>query len=62
MIVVESKKENLALVMSANITPTGLSKRIEVGVVLDDQTCINKINTYVDKIIDYGGTIPYGVV
>lgn len=62
MIVIESKKGNLALVMSANITPTGLSKSIEVGVVLDDQTCINKINTYVDKIIDYGGTIPYGVV
>lgn len=62
MIVVESKKENLALVMSANITPTGLTESIEVGVVLNDQACINKINTYVDKIIDYGGTIPYGVV
>ena len=62
IIVVESREENLALVMSSNITPSGMSRNVEVGVLLNDETCINEINKYLESIIDYGATVPYDMV
>lgn len=62
IIIVETKEETQALIMSSNITPSGLSKNIEVGVLLNEEACINEISKYVESIITYGGTRPYDVV
>jgi phosphatidylserine/phosphatidylglycerophosphate/cardiolipin synthase-like enzyme len=58
IIVVETRVETMALIMSSNITPSGLSKNIEIGVLLNDQASTNEISEYVESIINYPGTRP----
>jgi phosphatidylserine/phosphatidylglycerophosphate/cardiolipin synthase-like enzyme len=58
IIVVETREETLALIMSSNLTLSGLSKNIEIGVLLNDSTSTNEISRYVESIINYSGTRP----
>lgn len=61
IVVVESTQDKVALVMSANITPSGLGRNLEVGVFFDDQNCINTLDKYIEGIIDLRSTEAYVV-